>query len=247
MANNVYKMTKSGRSFPPRVIFMRKILIVEDDQAMAVALRDGFKYKGYSVQVAGDGQAGLRLATEKHFDLIILDVMLPRLSGLDVCKQLRESGTDIPIILLTARGQEIDKVMGLELGADDYITKPFSFMELMARVEAVLRRAIRSVEKVDIVQVGNLKIDFKKCEATKNGKPLDLSHREFKLLRYFLDHRGEVVSRDQLLDTVWGYDSLPLSRTVDTHIAKLRHKIEEEPGDPRYIMTVHRAGYKFTG
>jgi len=226
---------------------MRKILIVEDDAAMAVALRDGFKYKGYSVQVAADGQVGFRLAAEKHFDLIILDVMLPKVSGLDVCKQLRDSGTDIPIILLTARGQEIDKVMGLELGADDYVTKPFSFMELVARVEAVLRRATRRIEKVEIVQVGNLTIDFKKCEATKAGEQLDLSHREFKLLRYFLDHRGEVVSRDQLLDTVWGYDSLPLSRTVDTHIAKLRQKIEDEPSDPHYIITVHRAGYKFIG
>jgi DNA-binding response OmpR family regulator len=224
---------------------MRKILIVEDDPAMAVALRDGFKYKGYSVQVAADGQVGFRLAAEKHFDLIILDVMLPKVSGLDVCKQLRDSGTDIPIILLTARGQEIDKVMGLELGADDYVTKPFSFMELVARVEAVLRRATRRIEKVEVVQVGNLTIDFKKCEATKAGEPLDLSHREFRLLRYFLDHRGEVVSRDQLLDTVWGYDSLPLSRTVDTHIAKLRQKIEDEPSDPHYILTVHRAGYKF--
>lgn len=226
---------------------MRKILVIEDDQAMAVALRDGFKYKGYSVQVAEDGAAGSRLASEKNFDLIILDVMLPKMNGLDICKQLRNSGNHIPVILLTARGQEIDKVMGLELGADDYVTKPFSFMELVARVEALLRRASRQVEKAEASRVGDLMLDFNKCEATKGSKPLDLSHREFKLLEYFLNHRGEVLSRDQLLDAVWGYDNFPLSRTVDTHIAKLRQKIEDDPGNPRYIMTVHRAGYKFSG
>ncbi len=226
---------------------MRRILIVEDDQAMAVALTDGFKYKGYSVQVARDGFDGSRLASEKNFDLIILDVMLPKVSGLDICKKLRDSGNYIPIILLTARGQEIDKVMGLELGADDYVTKPFSFMELVARVEALLRRASRQVETVDCVRIGDLTLDFNKCEASKGGEPLELSHREFKLLQYFLSHRGEVVSRDQLLDAVWGYDSFPLSRTVDTHIAKLRQKIEADPSNPRYIMTVHRAGYKFIG
>lgn len=226
---------------------MRRILVVEDDQAMAVALRDGFKYKGYSVQLAADGAAGSRLVKEKDFDLIILDVMLPKLSGLDLCKRLRNCGNDIPIILLTARGQEIDKVMGLELGADDYVTKPFSFMELIARVEAVLRRARKRIEKNGVLQVGDFILDSKKCEASKSGKTLDLSHREFRLLEYFVDHRGEVVSRNQLLDSVWGYDNFPLSRTVDTHIAKLRQKIEDDPGNPRYIMTVHRAGYKFIG
>jgi len=226
---------------------MRRILVVEDDNAMAVALRDGFKYKGYSVQLASDGAAGSRLVKERDFDLVILDVMLPKMSGLDLCKQLRNSGNDIPIILLTARGQEIDKVMGLELGADDYVTKPFSFMELIARVEAVLRRASRRIEKSEFVQVGDFVLDSKKCEASKSGKTLDLSHREFKLLEYFIDHRGEVVSRDQLLDSVWGYENFPLSRTVDTHIAKLRQKIEDDPGNPRHIITVHRAGYKFIG
>ena len=226
---------------------MRKILVVEDDKAMAVALRDGFKYKGYSVQLATDGAVGSRLAKERNFDLVILDVMLPKMSGLDVCKQLRSSGNDIPIILLTARGQEIDKVMGLELGADDYVTKPFSFMELIARVEAVLRRASKRTERQDLFEVGDFVIDSKKCEASKSGVRLDLSHREFKLLEYFIDHRGEVVSRDQLLDSVWGYENFPLSRTVDTHIAKLRQKIEGDPGNPRHIITVHRAGYKFVG
>ncbi|HYP25784.1 MAG TPA: response regulator transcription factor [Blastocatellia bacterium] len=224
---------------------MRRILIVEDDQAMAVALRDGFKYKGYSVEVAADGAAGLRLASERDVDLILLDVMLPKVSGLDICKQLRNAGNEIPIILLTARGQEIDKVIGLDVGADDYVTKPFSFMELVARVEAVLRRYYKNMEKAEVFSFSDVSLDFTRCEATKGGRPVELSPREFKLLKYFIDHRGKVVTRDQLLDAVWGYDSVPLTRTVDTHIAKLRQKIEDDPGEPRYITTVHRAGYKF--
>jgi two-component system alkaline phosphatase synthesis response regulator PhoP len=226
---------------------MAKVLVVEDDQAMAVALRDGFEYEGYSVSLARDGASGLDMASQKEIDLIVLDVMLPRMSGLDVCKQLRADGNDIPIILLTARGQEIDKVLGLKLGADDYVTKPFSFMELAARVEAVLRRATRKVEKVDTYQLGDLMLDFKKCEAIRDGEEIELSPREFKLLRYFIEHQGEVITRDQLLDAVWGYDSFPLTRTVDTHIAKLRQKIEDDPGNPHHIVTVHRAGYKFVG
>ncbi len=224
---------------------MRRILIVEDDPAMSVALRDGFQYKGYSVQVAEDGNSGLRLASEKGVDLIILDVMLPKMSGLDVCKQLRNEGNDIPIILLTARGQEIDKVMGLELGADDYVTKPFSFMELVARVEAVLRRTSKNIDRPDVFEFANLSLDFRRNQATKSGQPLDLSPREFKLMKYFIEHRERVITRDQLLDAVWGYNSFPLTRTVDTHIAKLRQKIEDDPGAPRHIITVHRAGYKF--
>jgi DNA-binding response OmpR family regulator len=200
---------------------MRKVLVVEDDQAMAIALRDGFEYEGYAVTVARDGTAGLRLASEKGVDLVILDVMLPKMSGLDVCKQLRSTGNGTPIIMLTARGQEIDKVLGLKCGADDYVTKPFSFLELMARVEAVLRRASKKDEQLETYQ--------------------------FKLLKYFIEHRGEAVSRDQLLDSVWSYHGFPLTRTVDMHIAKLRQKIEDSPADPRYIITVHRVGYKFTG
>ncbi|HVF49141.1 MAG TPA: response regulator transcription factor [Pyrinomonadaceae bacterium] len=225
----------------------RKVLIVEDDQAMAVALRDGFTYEGYAVQVARDGSAGLRLASEKGLDLVILDVMLPRMSGLDVCKQLRSAGNSTPIIMLTARGQEIDKVLGLKTGADDYVTKPFSFLELMARVEAVLRRASKPLESIESVRFGDVAVNFKSFEATKGARPLELSPREYKMLKYFVEHRGEVVTRDQLLDAVWGYDGLPLTRTVDMHIAKLRQKIEETPSDPRYIITVHRVGYKFTG
>ena len=222
-----------------------KVLIVEDDQAMAVALRDGFEYEGYAVQVARDGSSGLRLATERDIDLIILDVMLPKISGFDVCKQLRSAGNATPIIMLTARGQEIDKVVGLKIGADDYVTKPFSFMELMARVEALLRRTSRQVEPLDSFQFGEIVINFKRFEVSRRGISVELSPREFKILKYFIEHRGEVVSRDQLLDAVWGYGSFPLTRTVDMHIAKLRHKIEEIPSDPHYIITVHRIGYKF--
>ena len=222
-----------------------KVLIVEDDQAMAVALRDGFEYEGYAVQVARDGSSGLRLATERDIDLIILDVMLPKMSGFDVCKQLRSSGNATPIIMLTARGQEIDKVVGLKIGADDYVTKPFSFMELMARVEALLRRTSRQAEQLDSFQFGEIVINFKRFEVSRRGISVELSPREFKILKYFIEHRGEVISRDQLLDAVWGYGSFPLTRTVDMHIAKLRHKIEEIPSDPHYIITVHRIGYKF--
>jgi DNA-binding response OmpR family regulator len=226
---------------------MRKVLIVEDDQAMAVALRDGFSYEGYAVQVARDGATGLQLAKERGHDLVILDVMLPRMSGLDVCRQLRSAGNDTPVIMLTARGQEIDKVLGLKTGADDYVTKPFSFLELMARVEAVLRRASKAAEAVEGVRFGDVEINFKTFEASKGGRPVELSPREFKMMKYFAEHRGEVVTRDQLLDHVWGYEGLPLTRTVDMHIAKLRQKIEDTPSDPRHIITVHRVGYKFTG
>jgi DNA-binding response OmpR family regulator len=226
---------------------MAKVLVVEDDHAMAVALNDGFQYEGHEVTLARDGAQGLALAANGKFDIVILDVMLPKMSGLDVCRQLRTSGNQIPIIMLTARGQEIDKVLGLKIGADDYVTKPFSFMELAARVEAVLRRATTSQEMVDVLRFGEIVVDFKKNTAMRAGTPLELSPREFRILKYFAEHMGEVVTRDQLLDHVWGYDSFPLTRTVDTHIAKLRQKIEENPGDPHYIVTVHRAGYKFVG
>lgn len=214
---------------------------------MAVALRDGFTYEGYAVHVARDGAAGLRMAEERSHDLVILDVMLPRMSGLDVCRQLRSSGNDTPIIMLTARGQEIDKVLGLKTGADDYVTKPFSFLELMARVEAVLRRTSKSPEQVEQVSFGDVEMNFKTFEASKGGRALELSPREFKMMKYFVEHRGEVVTRDQLLDHVWGYEGLPLTRTVDMHIAKLRQKIEDTPSDPHHVITVHRVGYKFTG
>jgi DNA-binding response OmpR family regulator len=227
---------------------MPHVLIVEDDDSMARALHDGFEYEGYQVTLARDGEAGLSLARrEPPPDLLVLDVMLPKLSGLDVCRAIRAAGSRMPIIMLTARGQEIDKVLGLRLGADDYVTKPFGFLELVARVEALLRRAAPPVADPETHRFGDLVVDFKRHEACKNGAPLELSPREFRLLRYFVEHRGEIVSRDALLDAVWDYDEPPLTRTVDMHVAKLRRKLEDEPSDPQWIVTIHRLGYKFTG
>jgi DNA-binding response OmpR family regulator len=227
---------------------MTRVLVVEDDEAMAVALRDGFTYEGYDVTVARDGEEGLRGARENPPELMILDVMLPKMTGLEVCKQLRGEGSQLPIIMLTARGQEIDKVLGLKLGADDYVTKPFSFMELMARVEAVLRRSQPGgLGHRSAYEFGDMTVDTDRHDATKNGKPIELTPREFRLLGYLLEHRGEVVSREELLDAVWGYDTIPFTRTVDTHIAKLRKKIEDDASDPQHIITVHRLGYKFVG
>ncbi len=232
----------------------KSVLIVEDDDAMVVALRDGFDYEGYSVTTARDGAEGLRSATEESPDLIILDVMLPKMNGLDVCQSLRRGGDSVPIIMLTARGQEVDKILGLKLGADDYVTKPFSFMELAARAEALLRRTSGRLDSdcknnapIRHHSFGDVTIDFAHHEATKAKRPLTLTPREFRLLDFFIRHRGEVVTRDQLLDAVWGYDKIPFTRTVDTHIAKLRKKVEDAPADPEFIITVHRLGYKFTG
>jgi DNA-binding response OmpR family regulator len=225
----------------------RKVLVVEDDEAMAVALRDGFEYEGYEVTVARDGAEGMELATTGSPDLIILDVMLPKVTGLDICKRLRSEGSAVPVIMLTARGQEVDKVLGLKLGADDYVTKPFSFMELMARVEAVLRRTSGAREALDTFEFGGVAVNFKTHEATRAGKPIRLSAREFQLLRFFVERRGEVVTREQLLDGVWGYENMPFTRTVDMHIAKLRKKIEASPHEPKFLVTVHRVGYKFLG
>src|SRR5580765_2235217 len=171
---------------------MPKVLIVEDDEAMGAALKDGFSYEGYEVEFATDGAEGLRLATERGPDLVILDVMLPKMSGFDVCREIRKTGSAVPVIMLTARGQEIDKVLGLKLGADDYVTKPFGFMELMARVEALLRRASGQTARVDAYEFGSVKADFKKGEVRRNGKVLDLTARELRLLQYFVEHRGEV-------------------------------------------------------
>ena len=226
---------------------MRRVLIVEDDPAMSVALRDGFEYEGYGVTVAGDGEAGLSLALEARPDLMILDVMLPKLNGLDVCRRLRADGSAVPIIMLTARGQEADKVRGLKLGADDYVTKPFGFLELLARVVAVLRRcAAPEGSDGGVHRLGEVELDFRRHEASRRGRALDLSAREFQLLAYFLRHRGEVVTREALLEQVWGYQQMPFTRTVDMHIAKLRKKIESDPAAPRLIITVHRLGYKLT-
>ncbi|NNE44269.1 MAG: response regulator transcription factor [Gemmatimonadetes bacterium] len=224
---------------------MARVLIVEDDDSMAVALKDGFTFEGYEVNLARDGEEGLRLARGETWDLVVLDVMLPRMSGYDVCKELRSTGSVLPILMLTARGQEIDKVLGLKLGADDYVTKPFSFLELLARAEALLRRVNGHGNGAGDVRFGKCTLHLSKNTAARDGEEMGLSAREYGLLKYLAEHPGQVITRDQLLDAVWGYETAPVTRTVDMHVAKLRKKIEDNPADPRHILTVHGVGYKF--
>ena len=224
---------------------LQQILVVEDEPDMALGLKHNFEFEGYRVRVAKDGSEGLSAALSNQYDLIILDVMLPSISGLDVCRQLRRKGLTMPIIMLTARGQEMDKIIGLETGADDYVTKPFSINELLARVRAQLRRQSR--QPIHHYRLGDIDLDFLHYKATRRHAPLDLSPREFEILRYLIEHKGETVTRDQLLDDVWGYDNYPITRTIDNHIAKLRQKVEPVPSDPQYIITVHRIGYRFLG
>jgi DNA-binding response OmpR family regulator len=224
---------------------LSKILIVEDEPDMVMGLRDNFEFEGYEVITASDGATGLERAREHNPDLVVLDIMLPRLSGLEVCKTLRSEGREMPILMLTARGQEIDKVVGLELGADDYVTKPFSIREVLARVRAILRRSEGAKKRLARYRFGDVDLDFETYRATKGGGPLELSPREFELLRYLIERKGETVTRDQLLQDVWGYGDYPSTRTVDTHIAKLRAKIGDSGSEPRYVLTIHGSGYKF--
>ena len=224
---------------------MSKILIVEDEPDMVLGLKDNFEFEGYEVLTASDGQTGLERARTQKPDLLVLDIMLPKLSGLEVCKTLRGEGFEAPIVMLTARGQEIDKVVGLELGADDYVTKPFSIRELLARVRAILRRSEGKKKRLSRYQFSDVELDFEAYRAKKGGEALDLSPREFELLRYLIERKGETVSRDRLLEDVWGYESYPSTRTVDTHIAKLRAKIGDSGSEPRWILTIHGVGYKF--
>jgi DNA-binding response OmpR family regulator len=226
---------------------MTKILIVEDEPNMVAGLRDNFEFEGYQVSTAPDGVAGLERALSEVPDLVILDVMMPRMSGLDVCKQLKAKLPSIPIIMLTARGQEVDKVVGLELGADDYVTKPFSIRELLARVKAVLRRVQNAPKNGERYIFGDVEVNLRSCQVSRKGKALDFSSKEFDLLKYFLSHSGEAISRDRLLEDVWGYDRFPTTRTVDAHIVRLRQKLEPKPEDPHFFLTVHGVGYKFVG
>jgi len=224
-----------------------KILIVEDEPNMVAGLRDNFEYEGYKVITAGDGVEGLERAFADSPDLVVLDVMMPRMSGLDVCRQLKARRPSIPVIMLTARGQEVDKVVGLELGADDYVTKPFSIRELLARVKAVLRRARTLPREQEHLSFGDVEVDLRKHQVQRRGQAVEFSAKEFQLLKYFLCHPGEALSRDRLLDEVWGYERYPTTRTVDAHIVRLRQKLEPNPEEPRFILTVHGVGYKFVG
>ena len=224
-----------------------KILIVEDEPNMVAGLRDNFEYEGFQVITALDGVEGLDRALKDSPDLVVLDVMMPRMSGLDVCKQLKAKRPSIPIIMLTARGQEIDKVVGLELGADDYVTKPFSIRELLARVKAVLRRAHTVPKDQDKYSFGDVEVNLRSYQVTRAGCQIEFSSKEFELLKHFLCHSGETLSRDRLLDEVWGYENFPTTRTVDAHIVRLRQKLEPVPDEPRYFLTVHGIGYRFVG
>lgn len=245
-------MSSSGAPGRPRAASERgrraaRVLVVEDDEAMAAGLRDGFELEGYEVRVERDGVAGLDAARDEAPDLLVLDVMLPKMNGLEVLRILRSEGAELPVIMLTAKGQEIDKVLGLRLGADDYVTKPFGLLELLARVEALLRRSGPGRRALDDYTFGSIRVEMAAQAVYKGGRRLDLSPREFELLRYLIAHRGSVVRREELLDAVWGYDRPPLTRTVDVHVAKLRRKIEDDPAAPEFILTVHRVGYRFLG
>ena len=225
-----------------------KILLVEDETGLVVTLSDRLRKEGYWVEVARDGRQGLDRALNDPFDLIILDVMLPQKSGIDVCRDLRQNGLAVPILMLTARSQTVDKVLGLKIGADDYVTKPFDMLELLARIEALLRRAPSTPASLGAVhQVGAIRVDLRRTQVWRDGQPVDLSAREFQLLRYFMEHRGATLSRSELLEQVWGYGSTTATRTVDVHVAGLRQKLESDPKHPRLIWTVLGLGYKFAG
>jgi two-component system alkaline phosphatase synthesis response regulator PhoP len=226
---------------------VKRLLLVEDEPGLVLTLTDRLVREGYAVETSADGESGLERAAADAFDLVLLDVMLPRLNGFDVLKELRRRGIETPVIMLTARGQVVDKVVGLKLGADDYVTKPFEMMELLARIEAKLRRAPLTPHPAEGYQFDVVRVDFRRAEVTKAGSPLELSAREFQLLRYFIEHRGATLTRDELLNEVWGYNAMPSTRTVDVHVAWLRQKIEPNPRHPQFILTVHGMGYKFAG
>jgi len=226
---------------------MKQILLIEDEPGLVLTLTDRFRKEGYNVDTAVTGEDGLRKALDRTLDLIVLDLMLPDKSGWEVCRDLRKRNVQIPVLMLTARGQVKDKVTGLKLGADDYLTKPFEMAELLARIEALLRRS--STLKTERTQgtstFGEIHIDFRRAEVYRQGERLELSAQEFRLLCYFIRHAGATLSRNELLDEVWGYEAIPSTRTVDVHVSWLRQKLEPNPHRPRYILTVHGLGYKF--
>jgi len=226
---------------------VKRILLVEDEPGLVLTLTDRLTREGYAVESASDGETGLERASREPFDLLLLDLMLPRMSGFDVCRELRHRDIGTPVIMLTARGAVVDKVVGLKLGADDYVTKPFEMAELLARVEAHLRRTPAAPHPSEGYAFGDVRVDFRKAEAMKDGAALELSAREFQLLRYFVEHRGATLTREELLNEVWGYNSMPSTRTVDVHVAWLRQKIEPNPRHPQFILTIHGMGYKFAG
>jgi DNA-binding response OmpR family regulator len=233
---------------PARPPGRARILLVEDEPSLVLTLVDRLHSEGYDVGSAQDGETGYELALEGSFDLVLLDVALPRRGGFDVLRDPRQKKVETPVLMLTARGQVIDRVLGLELGADDYLPKPFDMMELLARIEAVLRRRLGAgLGPAGSYSFGNVRVDFRRAEVSRDGAPIDMSSLEFKLLRYFIEHRGALVSRRELLEKVWGYPAVLQTRTVDVHVASLRQKIEPHPAKPEYVVTVHRMGYRFQG
>jgi DNA-binding response OmpR family regulator len=228
---------------------MTTVLAIEDDPAILRGLADNLRFEGYDVITATDGETGYRLQQERKPDLILLDLMLPRMSGFEFCRKLRGEGIQTPVLMLTARSEEPDRVLGLDLGADDYVTKPFSVRELMARVRALLRRSQPSSDGIpalpDELRFGDTEIDFRSYEARRNGAPVEMTRKEFAILRFLASRAGDVVTRDDLLNEVWGYESYPSSRTVDNHVAGLRAKLERDASQPEHIKTVHGVGYKF--
>ena len=236
-------MTNSSTPNTPN-IKPHTIAVIEDDESVRRSLVMNLELEHFKVVTAADGEEGLKVVAEHKPDLIVLDVMMPRKDGLQTCKELRNSGNSTPLILLTARSAEVDKVLGLELGADDYLAKPFGMAELIARIKALLRRT-NTASDLDKVEFSNVSVDFKAYKAERNQMPVELSAREYRLLKYLVLKGGKVVTRDELLDEVWGYNSYPTTRTVDNHIARLRQKIEENVDEPRHILTVHGVGYKF--
>ncbi|MGE5498632.1 MAG: response regulator transcription factor [Syntrophothermus sp.] len=224
---------------------MKKILIIEDDSAIVKGIEAALCDGGYQVDSASDGEAGYKKAAKNNYDLILLDLNLPLKNGFDICRDLRADKVFTPVLMLTSRNDEIDKILGLELGADDYLTKPFSIRELEARIKALIRRSHYQEGEKECFDFDGIHIDFKKQEASAGKKKLDLTVREFSLLKYLIDHSGCVITRSQLLDDVWGYNSFPSTRTVDNYILSLRKKIENNPSEPKHILTVHTAGYKF--
>lgn len=227
----------------------RRVLLVEDEPSLLVFLTDRLRGEGYRVETAEDGRAGFERASNEAFDLIILDVMLPFQSGFDICRDLRQRGINVPILMLTARGQVVDRVVGLKLGADDYLVKPFEPMELLARMESLLRRAPASTSdhEAEVYRFDQIRVDFRSGEVRRNNVEVELLPKEYRLLCYLIKHRGMILSRDRLLDEVWGYDATPTTRTVDVHIAGLRQKLEPDPPRPQHILTIHGIGYKFVG
>ena len=226
---------------------MTKILIVEDEESILMPLEDNLRLEGYEVLCARDGLEGLSMARKHAFDLVVLDIMLPKMDGFEVCKRLRQDRVMTPILMLTAKSQEVDKVLGLELGADDYVTKPFSSRELLARIKAILRRAKEPHQGIDFFRFDDIELDFIKYEARKAGRPVPLTALEFALLHFLVQNKGRVVHRNEVLDSVWGKDVYVYARTVDKHISLLRKKFENDPQEPKYILGVRGVGYKFTG